>query len=76
MTSEKEGDKRYYVAAKDASALTEVNYGAAITTSAWTVMTGSSVEITPASSHGAVRVVEVDAENKPIAVGDSILNIG
>ena len=76
VTSEKEGDKRYYMTAKDASNLTAVTYGEAITTSGWTELTGSSKEITPASGHGVVRVVEVDAESKPIAVGDAILNIG
>ena len=76
VSSEKEGDKRYYVTAKDPASLTEVTYGTAITTSGWTVMNGSSVEITPSSGHGVVRVVEVDSENKPIAIGDAILNIG
>jgi hypothetical protein len=76
VSSEKEGDKRYYMTAADASKLTAVAYGTAITTSGWTELTGSSKEITPASGHGAVRVVEVDAENKPIAIGDAILNIG
>ena len=76
VLSEKEGSKRYYVTAADASALTAVAYGTAITASAWTEMTGNEVEITPATGHTAVRVVEVDANNKPIAVGDALLNIG
>ena len=76
VTSEKEGDKRYYMTAKDTAGLTAVTYGEAITTSGWTELTGSSKEITPASGHTAVRVVEVDSENKPIAAGDAVLNIG
>lgn len=76
VTSEKEGAKRYYVTAASATGLTAVTYGTAITTSDWTELTGSSKEITPASGHSVVRVVEVDASSKPIAVGDAILNIG
>ena len=76
VTSEKEGTTRYYKTAANAASLTAVTYGEAITTSAWTELTGSSKEITPASGHTAVRVVEVDAGGKPIAVGDAILNIG
>ena len=76
VSSEKEGDKRYYATAADADKLTGVAYGTAITVGAWTAMNGSSVEITPAGGHSVVRVVEVDAENKPIAVGDAVLNIG
>ena len=76
ISSEKEGDKRYYVTAADAAALTAVTYGSAITASAWTEFTGNSKEITPDSGHTAVRVVEVDSEGKPIAVGDAVLHIG
>ncbi len=76
VTSEKEGDKRYYMTADDLASLTAVTYGEAITTSAWTELTGSSKEITPTSGHTAVRVVEVDSEGKPIAAGDAVLNIG
>ena len=76
VTSEKEGASRYYATAADAASLTAVTYGEAITTSAWKALSASSLEITPTSGHTAVRVVEVDAESKPIAVGDAILNIG
>ena len=63
--------------AAKASALTAVTYGTAITTSGWTAMSAATgVEITPTSGHTAVRVVEVDAEGKPIAVGDAIINLG
>lgn len=76
VLSEKEGSKRYYVTAAAASALTAVTYGTAITTTAWTELTANEVQITPTSGHTAVRVVEVDSANKPIAVGDAVLNIG
>ena len=71
-----EGSKRYYVTAQEAEDLTEVTYGTAITTSAWTQLTSSGQEISPTSGHQVIRVVEVDAEDKPIAMGDAILNIG
>ena len=72
-----EGSKRYYMTAEKASALTAVTYGTAITTSGWTAMSAATgVEITPTSGHTVVRVVEVDAESKPIAVGDAIINLG
>lgn len=71
-----EGSKRYYVTAQEAEDLTGVTYGTAITTSAWTQLTSSGQEISPTSGHQVIRVVEVDAEDKPIAMGDAILNIG
>lgn len=71
-----EGAKRYYQVADSASALTAVTYGTAITTSAWTELTANATEIAPASGKTVVRVVEVDSASKPIAVGDSLLNIG
>lgn len=71
-----EGAKRYYQVAASASDLTAVTYGTAITTSAWTELTANATEIAPASGKTVVRVVEVDIASKPIAVGDSLLNIG
>ena len=51
--------------------------GTAITTSAWTELTANPMEnITPTSGHKVVRVVCVDASNKPISVGDAIINVG
>lgn len=76
VLSEKEGSKRYYVTAATASALTAVTYGTAITTDSWKELTANEMEITPTSGHTIVRVVEVDSANKPIAVGDAVLNIG
>jgi len=71
VLSEKEGSARYYVTAAEASTLTTVTYGAAIDTDAWTELTANEVEITPTAGHAVVRVVEVDGEGKPIAVGDA-----
>jgi len=72
-----EGSKRYYDTASTASGLIAVTHGSAITTANWTELTGgNSLEITPTSGDTVVRVVEVDSDNKPIAVGDAILNIG
>lgn len=76
VTAEKEGAKRYYVTAATAGGLKAVAYGTAITPSEWTELTSNSMEITPTSSHLFVRVVEVDASNKPLAVGTNVLNIG
>ena len=76
VSSEKEGEKRYYVTAADADGLVGVTYGSAITASQWTEMSGGSKEITPASGHTIVRVVEVDEGGMPIAVGDAVLHIG
>lgn len=76
VTAEKEGAKRYYQTAANVGALTTVTHGAAITASAWTELTGASLEITPAEGHKFVRVVEVDGSNKPLAVGTNVLNIG
>jgi hypothetical protein len=39
-------------------------------------MADATAEITPTSGHKFVRVVEVDSTNKPVSVGDSLLNIG
>lgn len=71
-----EGAKRYYMTAATAGGLTAVTHGTAITTNNWTELTGAAVEITPTGTHKFIRVVEVDAANKPIAVGTKNLNIG
>ena len=71
-----EGAKRYYKTAADVTGLIAVEYGTAITASSWTELTSNGMEITPASGHTVVRVVEVDSANKPIAVGTTALNIG
>ncbi len=76
VTSEKEGTTRYYVTAKEQGSLPAVTYGTALTVSEWTALSSNRLEIKPASGHTAVRVVEVDADNMPIAIGDAILHIG
>ena len=72
----KEGAKWYYVTASDVASLTAVTAGSAITASDWTELTTNGSEITPTSGHKFIRVVDVDAADKPLAVGDAILNIG
>jgi hypothetical protein len=71
-----EGAKWYYMTAAAASGLTAVTAGTAITTSAWTELATNGAEITPTAGHTVIRVVSVDASNKPIACGDAMLNIG
>ena len=66
----------YYKTAADNSGLPAVTAGTAITTSEWTKLTGNSVTFAPSSGHTAIRVVEVDSANKPVAIGDAKLNIG
>jgi N4-gp56 family major capsid protein len=72
----KEGAKWYYMTAATRSALTAVTAGTAINTSGWTELTANGLEITPTSSHKYLRLVDVDSSNKPLSVGDAILNIG
>ncbi len=71
-----EGAKRYVQTKASASALTGVTFGTAITPSAWTELAVNGGEVTPASGDTVARVVEVDGANKPIAMGDAVLNIG
>lgn len=71
-----EGAKWYYQTASTLAGLTAVTAGTAITTNAWTQLTANGLEITPTSGHKYIRVVDVDASDKPLAVGDAILNIG
>lgn len=71
------GVKWYAVTAANAGALTSVTYGTAITVANWTEITANGAEITPtAATDKVIRVVEVDSANKPIAVGDAVLNLG
>lgn len=72
----KEGAKWYYMTAKTQAELTAVTVGTAITTSGWTELTANGLEITPTAGHKYIRVVDVDSANKPLAVGDAVLNIG
>lgn len=72
----KEGAKWYYDTASTVAGLTAVTAGSAITTASWTELTANGLEITPTSGDKFIRVVDVDASDKPLAVGDAILNIG
>lgn len=69
-------NKRYYVTGVDPSKLTAVTYGTAVSVDSWTALTGNSLQFAPTGGHTVIRVVEVDASNKPVAVGDAKLNIG
>lgn len=71
-----EGAKRYYMTATAPAGLTAVSFGSAITVADWTELTAASTEITPTATHTALRVVEVDAASKPIAVGDCTIHVG
>ncbi len=68
--------KRYYKTAANAAGLPVVTAGTAITPGEWTELTSSGQEITPTGSHTMIRVVEVDSANKPVSLGDAVLNIG
>lgn len=67
------GNTWYY---KTGTAITDVTFGTAITTSAWTKLEASGVEISPTSSHTIIQVVEVDSASKPVGHGIAKLNIG
>lgn len=67
------GNTWYY---KTGTTITEVTFGTAISTSAWTKLDASGAEITPTSSHTLIQVVEVDSESKPVGHGVAKLNIG
>ena len=68
-----DGAKRYYATAADAASLPTATYGTAITVADWTA---NGLEITPTAGDKMVRVVEVDASNKPIAIGTDFLYVG
>lgn len=62
-----------YFTAANTGALTAVTFGTAV--SGGTAVTNGA-EIVPTSGHTVIRVVEIDANSKPVAMGDAILNIG
>lgn len=76
------GTKWYYQAKTAASGFDALTFGSAITTGNFTEMKDTSnnpinhVEGITASTNKVVRVVEVDSENKPIAYGDTVINLG
>ena len=70
------GNKWYYETKANASSLTSVAFGTAITPASWTELTSSGLEITPTSSHTMIQVVEVDSDNKPVGRGVAALHIG
>lgn len=66
----------YYDTATTVAGLEAVAYNTAITTANWTALTANGLEITPTSGDKYIRVVEVDTNNKPVAVGDALINVG
>ena len=68
--------KWYYDTAATASALETAAYGTAITPANWTELSAASAEISPSSGDTVIRVIEVDNDSKPIAMGDAVLNVG
>ena len=70
------GVKWYYDTAATASALETAAYGTAITPANWTELSAASAEISPSSGDTVIRVIEVDKDSKPIAMGDAVLNVG
>ena len=70
------GHTWYYDTATTVAGLIGVTYGTAITTGNWTQLTSNGLEITPTAGDLYIRVVDVDASNYPIAVGDALINIG
>jgi hypothetical protein len=73
---ENPANKWYYDTATTVAGLIAVTYNTAITTASWTELTANGLEITPTAGDKYIRVVEVDASDKPVAVGDALLNIG
>jgi hypothetical protein len=69
-------NKWYFDTATTNAGLIAVTYNSAITVANWTQLTANGLEITPTAGDKYIRVVEVDSSNKPIAVGDAILNVG
>jgi hypothetical protein len=85
INSVKEGAKWYYITATTRAGLndgtttngTKVVHGTAITTGNWAgEWATNGAELTPTASHQYIRVVEVDASNYPLAVGEAVLNVG
>lgn len=77
---ESSANKFYYqtcTAAELPTVLADVVYNTAVTTANWTELTANGLEITPDSGDTVVVVIEANStSHKPIAIGQSILNIG
>lgn len=74
--SEMEGNKRYYITANSVGNLNPVTYGTAISAGEWTELNGASAKVAFETGDKFIRVVEVNADYKPLAVGTNVLNIG
>ena len=85
MNTEKElpTNKWYYITAEDHTSLPNAVYGTPIdistSSSPWygaQELTAMETQITPAAGHTKVKVVEVQRNMKPVAIGECKLNIG
>lgn len=82
-TKEASTNKWYYITAANHAGLPTVTYGTALTpgtaSTDWAnavELTSTSTQITPASGHTRVLVVETDSSYYPLAVSEALLNIG
>jgi len=74
--SKKTGHKWYYDTADTRANLITVTAGSAITTANWTELTSNGASVAPvATTDKYCRVVEVDASNKPVSIGDCVLHL-
>lgn len=66
----------YYDTASTIAGLEGVTYNTAITTANWDgTLSANGTEISATNGY-YVRVVEVDSNSKPVAVGDALINAG
>ena len=66
----------YYDLASSIAGLEGVTYNTAITTGNWTgTLSANGTEISATNGY-YIRVVEVDTNSKPVAVGDALVNAG
>ena len=72
--SELEGENRWYITAATVGQLPTVTYGTAVDTSGWTQLKGASAVVNYEQGDKFIRVVELDAGGKPVAVGTNVLN--
>ena len=74
--SELEGVARWYITAATVGELPAVSYGTAVDTAGWTELKSASAAVDFEQGDKFIRVVEVDAADKPVAVGTNVLNVG
>lgn len=70
------GNTWMYQEAATASDLDGVAHGTVITKSNWTALSGNGKEVATTSGNTVVAVVEIGADEKPLAYGTSVINKG